>query len=76
MSAPDSGIHMGFDVVELDEGDLEAILREGGDGNGFYTLKSKPPVACRWVWVSRDCQTLAIRCWGGVSASFRGCQHL
>ena len=49
MSAPDSGIHLGFDVVELDEGDFEAILSEGGDDNGFYTLKSKPPVACRWV---------------------------
>lgn len=50
MSAPDSGIHLGFDVVELDDGDLEALLREGGDANGFYTLKSKP-VASRWVFV-------------------------
>lgn len=62
MSAPDSGINLGFDVLEFDEGELEALLREGGDGNGFYTLKSKPPVACRWVcmgaWRGRvcDCQ--------------------
>ncbi|XP_068203778.1 probable serine/threonine-protein kinase pkgA [Palaemon carinicauda] len=45
MTAPESGIDLGFDILELDFDDFENILKEGSDDNGFYTLKSKPPVS-------------------------------
>lgn len=49
MSAHESGVDLSFDILELDFHDFENILKEGCDENGFYTLKSKPPVSSRWV---------------------------
>lgn len=47
MSAPESGVDLSFDILELDFHDFDNILKGGCDENGFYTLKSKPPVSSR-----------------------------
>ena len=43
MSSRESGIDLAFDI-ELSLDDFDRILEQGSDSNGYYTLKSKPPL--------------------------------